>query len=195
MREITLIGTYGLSEAQLEIIKANIPTKKCEVMETESFSDIVACSEMAIVVIWDKLTVDDKSLLIDFYSEIAPFSETMILIGEPHIPEELKKEVSVYPTFEEFSDKAKYVLLSAYRRSKKNENFSATLANSIMILSLIRNKPFVTTKELAEKLELSERTVQRYIETLRVAGEWIEYDVSRRGWMLSEGKSMLWGDI
>ena len=103
--------------------------------------------------------------------------------------------MSVYPTFEEFSDNAKYVLLSAYRRSKKNENFSATLANSIMILSLIRNKPFVTTKELAEKLELSERTVQRYIETLRVAGEWIEYDVSRRGWMLSEGKSMLWGDI
>ncbi len=195
MREITLIVTYGLSEAQLDIIKANIPTKKCEVMDTDCFSDIVVCSEMAIVVIWDKLTVDDKSLLIDFYSEIAPFSETMILIGEPHIPEELKKEVSVYPTFEEFSDKAKYVLLSAYRRSKKNENFSATLANSIMILSLIRNKPFVTTKELADKLELSERTVQRYIETLRVAGEWIEYDVSRRGWMLSEGKSMLWGDI
>ena len=115
--------------------------------------------------------------------------------GSERLAEELKKEVSVYPTFEEFSDNAKYVLLSAYRRSKKNENFSATLANSIMILSLIRNKPFVTTKELAEKLELSERTVQRYIETLRVAGEWIEYDVSRRGWMLSEGKSMLWGDI
>ena len=63
MREITLIGTYGLSEDQLEIIKANIPTKKCEVMETESFSDIVACSEMAIVVIWDKLTVDEANRL------------------------------------------------------------------------------------------------------------------------------------
>ncbi len=195
MREITLIGAYGLSEDQIAIIKANIPTKKCEVMDTDCFSDIVACSEMAIVVMWDKLTADDLSLLIDFYSEIAPFSETMILIGEPDIPEALKKEVSIYPTFEEFSANAKYVLLRAYRRSKKNENFSSTLANSIMILSQIRNKPFVTTKELAERLELSERTVQRYIETLRVAGEWIEYDVSRRGWMLSEGKSMLWGDI
>ena len=59
MREITLIGAYGLSEDQIAIIKANIPTKKCEVIDTDCFSDIVACSEMAIVVMWDKLTADD----------------------------------------------------------------------------------------------------------------------------------------
>ena len=195
MREITLIGAFGLSDDQIEIIKSNVPTKKCDVMETDCFSDIVACSEMAIIVMWDKLATDEKTLLIDFYTEIAPFSETLILIGEPDIPDELKKEVSIYRSFEEFSPNAKYVLLSAYRRSKKNENFSSTLANSIMILSIIRNKPFVTTKEISQKLELSDRTVQRYIETLRVAGEWIEYDVNRRGWILNEGKSILWGDI
>ncbi len=89
----------------------------------------------------------------------------------------------------------KYILLSAYRKTKKNENFSATLANSLIILSEIRKHQYVTTKELAEKLELSERTVQRYIETLRVAGEWIEYDVSHRGWKLQTGKSVLWGDF
>ena len=89
----------------------------------------------------------------------------------------------------------KYVLLGAYKKTKKNENFSSTLANTIIILSQIRNKPFITTKELAEKLELSERTTQRYIETLRVAGEWIEYDTSRKGWKLCDGKSILWGDI
>ncbi len=87
------------------------------------------------------------------------------------------------------------IAIGAYRRSKKNVNFSSTLANTIIILSQIRNKPFVTTKELAEKLELSERTIQRYIETLRVAGEWIEYDISRKGWRLCDGKSILWGDV
>ncbi len=184
MREITLIGAYGLSEDQVSIIKENIPTKKCEVLDTDCFSDIVACVEMAIVIMWDKLTEDDKSLLIEFYTEIAPFSETMILIGEPDIPDDLRKAVSIYPTFDEFSANAKYVLLGAYRHSKKSENCSSTLSNSIMILSMMRKKPYVTTKELAERLELSERTVQRYIETLRVAGEWIEYDVSHRGWIL-----------
>ncbi|MCR5452255.1 MAG: helix-turn-helix domain-containing protein [Lachnospiraceae bacterium] len=129
-------------------------------MDTDCFSDIVACVEMAIVIMWDKLTEDDKGLLIEFYTEIAPFSETMILIGEPDIPDDLRKEVSIYPGFEEFSVNAKYVLLGAYRRSKKSVNFSIALANSIMILSLMRKKPYVTTKELAGKLELSERTVR-----------------------------------
>jgi len=195
MRENTFIGTYGLSESQIELIKENIPTKKCEVMNTDCFTDIIATSEMAVIVAWDKLYDEDRGILVEFYSEIAPFSETLILIGDVDIPTDLKKHVSVYDSFDRFTENIKYVLLSAYRRSKKNENFSSTLANSIMLLSLIRKKPYVTTKELAEKLELSERTVQRYIETLRIAGEWIEYDVSHRGWMLQEGKSILWGDF
>ena len=27
------------------------------------------------------------------------------------------------------------------------------------------------------------------------AGEWIEYDRTLRGWNLTEGKSVLWGDL
>ena len=190
-----VIGTYGLSEEQIEIIKMNIPAKNCEVMNTDCFTDIVASCEMAIVVLWDKLSAEDRELLIGFYSEIAPFSETMILIGDVDIPAALKKEVSIYASFDEFATNVKYVLLGANRRTKKNKSFSTTLANSIMILSIIRKKPFVTTRELAEKLELSERTVQRYIESLRIAGEWIEYDMSHKGWTLIEGKSILWGDL
>ena len=195
MRDITLIGTFGLSDEQISIIKENIPTKNCEVMDTDCFSDIVACSEMAIIVMWDKLSEDDRILLIEFYTEIAPFSETLVLIGDAKVPDKLKKEVSIYATFEEFASNVKYILLSAYRKTKKNVNFSTTLANSILILNMIRKKPYVTTKELAEKLERSERTVQRYIETLRVAGELIDYDLSHRGWILQEGKSILWGDL
>lgn len=195
MNNKMIIGTFGLSDEQISLVESNLPIKSCEIMDTDCFTDIVAISEMAIIVIWEKLSDDDRYLLIDFYSEIAPFSETMILIGDVDIPEELKNYVSIYDSFEAFSVNMKYVLLGAYRRSKKNENFSSTLANTIIILSQIRNKPFVTTKELAEKLELSERTIQRYIETLRVAGEWIEYDTSRKGWRLCDGKSILWGDV
>ena len=195
MNNKMIIGTFGLSNEQISSVDSNLPIKSCEIMNTDCFTDIVAISEMAIIVIWEKLSDDDRDLLIDFYSEIAPFSETMILIGNVDIPEELKNHVSIYDSFDAFSVNMKYVLLGAYRKSKKNENFSSTLANTIIILSQIRNKPFVTTKELAEKLELSERTIQRYIETLRIAGEWIEYDTSQKGWRLCDGKSILWGDI
>jgi len=195
MSEKMIIGTFGLSDEQISSVESNLPIKNCEIMDTDCFTDIVAISEMAIIVMWEKLSEDDKDLLIGFYSEVAPFSETMILIGNVDIPEELRNQVSIYDSFEEFSVNMKYVLLGAYRKTKKNENFSSTLANTIIILSQIRNKPFVTTKELAEKLELSERTVQRYIETLRVAGERIEYDTSHKGWRLCDGKSILWGDV
>ncbi len=76
-----LIGTFGLSDEQIASLESNLPVKKCEIMDTDCFSDIVASSEMAIIVMWEKLSIDDRSLLIDFYSDIAPFSETMILIG------------------------------------------------------------------------------------------------------------------
>ena len=85
MRENTFIGTYGLSESQIELIKENIPTKKCEVMNTDCFTDIIATSEMAVIVAWDKLYDEDRGILVEFYSEIAPFSETLILIGDVDI--------------------------------------------------------------------------------------------------------------
>ena len=195
MNRTTLIGTFGLTEDQNKVINDNAPTKSCEVMNTNCFTDIIATNEMAVIVNWAALSKDDIELLIDFYTEIAPFPETVVLIGNADIPDGLKKYVSVYDDFESLAQNIKYVLLGAYRRNKKNENFSITLANTIMVLSEIRKRPYVTTKELAQKLELSERTVQRYIETLRVAGEWIEYDMSHKGWKLSAGKSVLWGDF
>ena len=62
-------------------------------------------------------------------------------------------------------------------------------------LASLRKEKKLTQQELAEKLEVSERSVQRYIETLRIAGEWIEYDTALKGWKLSVGKSVLWDDF
>lgn len=197
MQNAVLIGTYGLSESQLNIIRDNVPAKKCEVMDTDCFTDIIATYAIADVVVWDKLQENDKGILVDYYTQIDAASETLFLIGNKEdIPKTLLKSVSVYPSFEEFTKNAKYVLLGAYNRKKKNENYSAILSKCILILSLMRKKNYITTKEIAEKLECSERTVQRYIETLRAAGEWIEYDISHKGWtLMAEGKSILWGDF
>ena len=190
-----LIIVYGLSDEQINEVKSNAPTKDSEVFCAECFTDIIAFPQMASVIIWSILTDDDKELLVDYYSDVAPLAETVILIGDVDIPGELKKHMLIYTTFEEFASKMKYVFLGAYKRIKKNSNFSSTLANAIMILSEIRKKPYVTTRELAEKLELSDRSIQRYIDTLRIAGEWIEYDLTHKGWTLTDGVSMLWGDV
>ncbi|MBQ9143186.1 MAG: helix-turn-helix domain-containing protein [Lachnospiraceae bacterium] len=190
-----LIAVIGLDPDEVEIVKKNIPQKDCEIMDTEDVRDIIAVAEMAVIVKTSSIEETDIDMLLGFYSEIAPFSESVIFIGDIQIPDALSRHILTYKTFDELKENLKYVLLSAYRKQKKTENFSATLANAITILSLIRKQPYITSAELAERLELSQRSVQRYIETLRVAGEWIEYCPEKRGWMLSEGKSVLWGDF
>lgn len=61
----------------------------------------------------------------------------------------------------------------------------------LYVLKRILAKPYITTKEIAEELELSERSVQRYIETLNIAGEQIFYDTKKHGWYLFDGESYL----
>ena len=142
-----------------------------------------------------KLLPAKKSYLTstECFTDVIACNSYAIFIAE--VPKQLKGRIKVFSSFEELQSELKYVLLSAYRNSKKNETFSATLANAIMILSQIRLYPGTTTEQLAKRLEISRRSVQRYIETLRVAGEWIEYDRTLRGWKLTEGKSVLWGDL
>ena len=93
--------------------------------------------------------------------------------------------------FAEFQNDLKYSLLTAHTKSKKAREFSVKLADCIKILSMIRNKPGIKTQELVEQLEKSNRTVQRYIETLRMASEWIVYDSKKKGWYLEYGTSQL----
>jgi biotin operon repressor len=190
-----LIATFGLNEDEKAYIEKNLPQKECEIMDTDVVTDIVASSEFAVIVRADAMSQADMDLLYDYYGEVAPLSETVIFIGDVMIPAKLRNHIAVYKDFDTLKENLKYILLSAYRKQKKSENFSATLANAILILSTIRRQPYITSAELAEKLELSQRSVQRYIETLRVAGEWIEYDTAHKGWHLQVGKSVLWGDF
>lgn len=192
---IKRIVTFGLKEDEISFIEKNLPQKECEVMDTDVATDIVALPEFAVIVRVASMRKADIELLYDFYGDVAPFSETVIFIGDVTIPVKLRNYIVVYKDFDSLRDNLRYILLSAYRKQKKSENFSATLANAIMILSLIRRKPYISSAELAEKLELSQRSIQRYIETLRVAGEWIEYDTLHKGWCLQVGKSVLWGDF
>lgn len=62
------------------------------------------------------------------------------------------------------------------------------------IMKLIKNNPYISTKALSEKTEISIRTTQRYIAALQLAGEFISYDYFKKGWYLSHGMSMFMED-
>lgn len=190
------IGTLGLTSDELETIYANLQSSSCDLTSTDLGSDLVAISHILIIVRSNADTKEELSVLWGFCSEVETATKNIISIGDIGIPAALKSRVRIFPSFEELIPQLKYLLLDALRREKKEKAFSNTLANAIQILSMIRSQPGVTTKQLAGKLEISMRSVQRYIETLRVAGEWIDYNAKTRGWRLGyEGKSILWDDF
>ena len=74
------------------------------------------------------------------------------------------------------------------------------LVNSLYILTQILKHPNITTEELYNKMkymqeEVSIRTIERYIESLCMAGEFIEKDKKTKGWKLGcDGESILLSD-
>ena len=134
-------------------------------------------------------------MLTGFYDEIIDkIYEAVLWLGEPKLPAHFRRKIICYDTFEELETKLKYHLLQSHKKSKATKEFSRKIADALMILSLIRSTPGIRSKDIAEKLELSVRTVQRNIATLQAAGEWIEYDTSKKGWRLYEGVSIFFGD-
>ena len=178
-----LVMCYGLNENEIEVVRKNLPVKDCEIFNTDCFTDIIAMPQMVAIARWDSMLQQDKETFEELYTEMGPFPETIIIIGMPDVNADLKKQLIVYENFDNLAVNIKYKLLNAYKKTKKSENFSSTLSNALIILREIKQKPYITTKELADKLEISTRSVQRYITTLVVAGEWIEYDRGHKGWI------------
>ena len=195
MREHRII-TFGLTDEQNESVKENIPARDYEVFDTDAPTDILAISGIAIIIKASALDEDSVGMLFDYYTEVNGCTdETVIWLGAPKPTKDLQKLMKCYPSFEDIEDKLKYLLLTAHSRSKKAGEYSEKLVYGLRILSIIRNSPGVTTKELAEKTELPIRSVQRYIAALQAAGEWIEYDRTLKGWQLFHGVSSLFGEV
>lgn len=191
----SIVGTFGLTPEQNMVVEKNLPTKNSRVMATHDVTDLMAYNLFALIVNYDALPDSEKSEFESYLLEVIPISEAIVLLGNVTAPAAIMKKALIYPRFEILEVNIKYVLLSGYRKDKKATYFSNSLCNAIIILSQVRCHPYITTKKLALKTGISERTVQRYIETLKCAGEWIEYDVHQKGWVLSVGKSVLWGDF
>lgn len=184
------VMTFGLSEQQNETVARALPNRNCELFDTDAFTDLVAIRASALIIDASSLTADEIEMLWGFYTEIdCCADETIFWLGEPQAPKYLRSIFKCYENFETIADELKYHLLSAHRKTKKISVLSSQLADCMCIMKYIRSKPYIRTRELAEKLSISERTVQRYITSLREAGEWIAYDKEKKGWYLQFGKS------
>lgn len=189
------IAVWKLLPEEIGLVASCLPAKDIDVVEVTCATDLIAMNWLAILVNADAMTKDDREMLYGFYQEAGEGAETVLFFGASDVPIELKRIIRTYPSVQDTGENLKYILLTAYRKKKNSENFSATLTRAIRILSCIHSTPGITTAALAERLEVSPRSIQRSIDTLRVAGEWIEYDAARKGWKLGMDKSILLDDF
>ena len=190
------IIVYGFDD-ELDFIESIVPWKGTAILDTDCTTDLIAIGCYASITNLSKIKDEELQILYDFYLDVLDPIEVPILIGIPSlpVPMQLSNVFVHYESLEKAKETLKYDLLAAYRRQKKNTTFSWTIANALVVLTQIRKHPGVTTEKLSEILELSPRTIQRYIESLRIAGEWITYNPSKKGWELQDGKSILFGDF
>lgn len=191
------IVTYGLNAEQNQYIESCFPTKdynidNCNNYEGDDFIDWVTTRNDVFIINATVLPEYARELILECYDEInESFDETVIWLGEPKPPQKIAKNIKCYNSFDELRDNLKYVLLTAHKKSRKAAEYCKILEKGIRILYLIRRYPGITTKELSDKTDMSIRSVQRYIEALQTAGEWIEYNTQKKGWQLHDGYSVL----
>lgn len=186
------VMTFGLTKMQNESVGKVLPIKECELYVTDVPEDLIAISASAVIINAEKLSKSNVDMMFDYYTEIGKSAdETVYWIGVPEPPRQLQEVIRTYCCFDELSVELKYQLLTAYRKSRKAKDFSRKMADCIKIISLVKARPGIKTQEIAERLEVSTRTVQRYISTLQVAGEGIEYDNTKKGWFLPGNYSIL----
>lgn len=186
------INTFGLTQKQNQFVSANLPVRDCELYIADTPTDLIAINCEAMIVNASAMEQDDADMIFGYYQEVNGCTdETILWLGEPKPPKELRKFFKCYDSFDAIKDKLKYLLLTAHSRSRKSYEYSEKLVNGLKILSLIRKRPGISTQTLTELTELPLRSVQRYI----AAGEWIEYDRTLRGWKLFHGISILYGDV
>lgn len=190
------VFTYGLSAEENAKVRKALPSTEYGLIDDECITSVLAKNYTAIIVNTDAMVQDEIDEVCGYYLNIGCCTdETVVWLGSVPVPARMKTYVKAYPDFSGIEENLKFLLLTAHRKTKKVESHSRMLADSLLILSMIRKFPGISTQQLVERTGISERSVQRYIKSIQATGEWLEYNRSKRGWEFQYGKSLLFGDV
>ncbi|GHV49890.1 hypothetical protein FACS1894168_0280 [Deltaproteobacteria bacterium] len=176
---------YGLKKNQINILEQCLP-ENTELHDSENYmTDIVAvCPSLAAVINPSVMPKNELDELLSFlYKYNIWTTYTVIIFTDKIANKRLPNTIFIddsHFTIENIHN----IFSNAYSRKNKNESYYSRIAMCINVLKLIRNKQGISTKEISEKLEVSNRTILRCIETLRCTHEVIDFDRQLHGWCL-----------
>ena len=172
-----LIMMFGLAANQIELIMRELP--QCDYRYAECWQDIIALSADLIILNPSELSMEEIAVLTQYYKEIEPSTERLI-ITEPCKEMEKIKNVEYMEALFEESYRIRTLALRCLHETVKDVDYSRKLVLSLTIMRVICKHPGITTNEISKITELSPRSVNRYIDALRMAGADIEY--REKGW-------------
>lgn len=184
------VAVYGFSNKESEIINSSLAKSTTELFIAEYATDLFAIDHLMIIVNVSRVPDSELQQLFAYYKQVPVFSETVILIGDC-TQLDVNNRMTVYTEFDDLQKNLKYLLLAAHKQRKNAESFSRSISYALIILKMITENPGISSKEIADRLELSPRSVTRYIETLNMSGESIVYNRKQNGWSLEYDESLL----
>lgn len=191
-----LILTFGLTDEQIAFVHDNAPSSDYKVDVADCANDFIVFSDVVQIINVSAVDANFLEEIFDYHRSVDGYTGGLvILLGDMKVSAELKRSIKCYKSFDDIRKELKYILLAAQKKENKARAYSKQLVNALRILAKIRECSGITSKELAEYNQCSIRSVQRYIESLRIAGEFIEYDRNLKGWKLLAGRSMFFGEV
>ena len=112
------VMTFGLSEAELEILHHSLLSKHTEVFDTDVATDLVAVAAEVIIIKADALDKEGRELLLDYYNEVADYSDEVVFwIGKPCMPKKLMKWFKVFVSFDDLANNLKQLTTLVFQKS------------------------------------------------------------------------------
>ena len=180
---------YGLSQKQVDALEGCLPDNTILHDATVCATDIIAlCPTLGAVINPAAMPESDLASLMNYYKDVGWYIEELVIFTKK-VDAPKTARIMYLDDNDFFSERVHALLLQANSKKKRNAGYNARIALCLRVLKAIKNKPGISTKNIAEVCEVSEKSILRYIETLRVSGELIDYDHQLRGWKLQPGMS------
>ena len=170
---------FGLTEEETNIIEDS--GLRCDWMIYDVYQDVIAHYADLTVIDPDALDNEGRICLTNFFKEIDPVDEKVILTSEDPAFNGISF-VEAIPDLFEYPDSIPVILMRNLKKTRRDVDYSRRIMLAIKILHLIRRNPGITSRKLSEMVEgVSIRSVKRYIRSLQAAGILIDYQ--DKGWV------------
>ena len=106
-----LIMCYGLTKEEANVVYNNLPARNFNVITVDNFTDIIASVQMVAIIRWECMTESDRTAFEIYFTDIQPFLETVIVIGNSNVNSNLKKHIQEYDSFDIMVENLSYKIL------------------------------------------------------------------------------------